>query len=268
MVDPGKPQVLSGSVKIPAGGQTPSVFRIRFPLGTPPRVTLTLSRGSFSPLDLQRSQVFTLADNVAEVAVFAPRRPTSGWLLGPGLRLRLGFVPVKLQHKLLWEWLPIALGSLIMTVLLRTYAFASFFIPSSSMESTIMVGDLVLSWNIGYQLLGQQPQRGEIIVFDHPNAGRELWIKRVIGLPGDTVESYGGQLLVNGLRLDEPYVHNPSYYDFGPVHVPDGRYFVLGDNRGDSSDSRYWGCLPRANIIGRAAYVFWPWDHARVVLFE
>ncbi|HES58435.1 MAG TPA: signal peptidase I [Firmicutes bacterium] len=262
------PRLLSGSVKIPAGQDTPSVLRIQFPPGTPERVTLELTRGSFSPADTQRSQDFALDDGVAEVAVFAPWRPTTGILHGHGLRLRLGFVPVKFMHIVLWEWLPIALGALLATLLLRTFAFASFFIPSSSMEDTIMTGDLVLSWNVPFKLLGQDPRRGQIIVFDHPDEDPDMWIKRVAGVPGDVVECHGGQLVVNGEPLDEPYIKAPSYHDFGPVYVPDGYYFVLGDNRQNSFDSRYWGLLPRENIVGRAAFVFWPWSRARVVYNE
>jgi len=264
----GKPRLLSGSVKIPAGADTPSILRIQFPPDTPTRVTLTLTRGSFSDAERVQQQEFELEGGIAEVAVYPTGRPTSGWLNGPGLHMSLGFVPATFAHKLLWEWGPIVVGSLIMTVLLRTYAMASFFIPSSSMEDTIMVGDLVMSWNAGYQLLGEEPQRGDIIVFDQPNPTHEMWIKRVIGMPGDVVESYGGQVLINGGVLDEPYIRERSYLDFGPILVPPDKYFVMGDNRNDSYDSRYWGCLPRKNIVGRAAYIFWPPEHVRYVFDE
>jgi signal peptidase I len=262
----GTPKLLSGSVKIPAGQATPSVLRILFPRGTPSPVILNLSRGSFHPESRLQQKTFELDDGIAEVTVHPTNRPTSGWLTGHGLRLKLGFVPVKLAHIVLWEWLPIAIGALCATLLLRTFAFASFFIPSSSMEQTIDVGDLVLSWNFSYQVLGEDPQRGDIIVFDHPNPTHEMWIKRVIGEPGDVIESYGGQVIVNGKVLKEPYVKQPSYFDFGPVRVPNGFYFVMGDNRRDSMDSRFWGPLHRDRIVGRAAFVFWPWSNARVVL--
>lgn len=262
----GKAHLLSGSVKIPAGSRAPSILRIRFPEGTPPEVTLTLKRGSFSADERVQQCECRLDGGVAEVAVYPTARPTSGWLNGPGLHLHLGFVPTTFAHKLLWEWAPIIVGSLIMTVLLRTYALASFYIPSSSMENTIMVGDLVMSWNAGYQLLNEEPHQGDIIVFRPVVPSHDLWIKRVIGEPGDTVESYGGQVLVNGHVLTEPYIRERSYYDFGPVKVPPDEYFVMGDNRNDSSDSRFWGCLPRKNIVGRAAYIFWPPDHVHYVL--
>ncbi|MBI2867317.1 MAG: signal peptidase I [Chloroflexi bacterium] len=102
------------------------------------------------------------------------------------------------------------------------------------------------------------PRRGEIIVFRFPLNPERNFIKRVIGLPGDVVEIRQGRVYVNGARLDEPYVKHPDTVSKAPVRVPPGQYFVLGDNRQASNDSRDWGTVPEANVIGKAWVSYWP----------
>ena len=149
-------------------------------------------------------------------------------------------------------------------------------IPTRSMEPTLDVGDRVLVNRLVYRFHG--PHRGDIIVFHPPGHGNEAvrgakgeasvtYIKRVIGLPGETIQITGGIVTVckpaghNCHALKEPYTEGsltaPRY---GPFTVPQGDYFVMGDNRGDSLDSRYWGPLPRRNIIGEAFLIYWPPD--------
>jgi len=149
-------------------------------------------------------------------------------------------------------------------------------IPTGSMEPTLDVGDRVLVNRLVYRFHG--PHRGDIIVFHPPGHGDEAvrgarseagvtYIKRVIGLPGETLQITGGIVTVckpagqNCHSLKEPYTEGsltaPRY---GPFTVPQGDYFVMGDNRGDSLDSRYWGPLPRRNIIGEAFLIYWPPD--------
>jgi signal peptidase I len=149
-------------------------------------------------------------------------------------------------------------------------------IPTGSMEPTLDVGDRVLVNRLVYRVHG--PHRGDIIVFHPPGHGNTAergvrseasvtYIKRVIGLPGETLQITGGIVTVckpagqNCHLLKEPYTAGsltaPRY---GPYTVPQGDYFVMGDNRGDSLDSRYWGPLPRHNIIGEAFLIYWPPD--------
>lgn len=111
--------------------------------------------------------------------------------------------------------------------------------------------------------LFQGPQRGDVIVFEAPVAPGRDFIKRVIALPGDTVQVKSGTVFVNGQPLHEPYLTHPGSYTWpidrtGPVTVPSQQYFVLGDNRDNSSDSHIWGFLPEKNIIGKAWISYWP----------
>ena len=127
-------------------------------------------------------------------------------------------------------------------------------IDGNSMNPTLLNGEYLIISNFAYQL--DDPQRGEIIVFRHPQSEMNL-IKRVIGLPGDTVEIQNGVVSVNGVVVDEPYIQAAPTYSSSWV-VPEGQYFVLGDNRNNSSDSHAWGFLPTDHILGKALVVYWP----------
>jgi len=149
-------------------------------------------------------------------------------------------------------------------------------IPTGSMEPTLDVGDRVLVNRLVYRFHG--PHRGDIIVFHPPGHGDSAvrgakteagvtYIKRVIGLPGETIQITGGIVTVckparqNCHALKERYTEGAKTAPrYGPYTVPQGDYFVMGDNRGDSLDSRYWGPLPRRNIIGEAFLIYWPPD--------
>ena len=136
-----------------------------------------------------------------------------------------------------------------------------FRIESVSMQPNLYEGEYVIVDKVSYSL--NSPQRGDIIVFEK-TAQPDL-IKRVIGLPGDTVEVRNAQVFVNGTALVEPYVANPPNYAFGPVQVEPGRYFVMGDNRSNSSDSHVWGTIPRDTIVGRAWIIYWPPPNWQIV---
>jgi signal peptidase I len=129
-------------------------------------------------------------------------------------------------------------------------------IESISMQPTLYAGDYVIVNKVVYKI--GEPSRGDVVVFHYPpDPGREPYIKRVIGLPGDQVVIRNNQVLVNGTALDEPYVNAAPNYD-GEWLVPANSLFVLGDNRNNSSDSHSWGMVPLENVIGKAEVVYWP----------
>jgi signal peptidase I len=148
-------------------------------------------------------------------------------------------------------------GLLVFAVVMRSFFVASFYIPSDSMSPTLMTGDMILVDKACYRLGGEIPQRGEIVVFDNPLNRKQQYIKRVVGLPGDTVELGDGTLYINGSDYPEPYVAEPSHRDFGPATVPAGKYFILTDNRNQGLDSRVWGSVPLDYIKGRMKRVLW-----------
>ncbi len=162
------------------------------------------------------------------------------------------------------EWLKDLAIALIIALVIRAFFIQAFRIPSESMVPTLLVGDHLLVEKITYRF--REPKRGEIIVFKFPLDESKDYIKRVIGLPGDTIEVRGKEVYINGRHIEEPYaVHlDPNVIPkeisprdfFGPVKVPKDSYFVMGDNRDNSFDSRFWGFVPRRNIVGKALIIY------------
>lgn len=152
--------------------------------------------------------------------------------------------------------------SLLLAFGIRTFVAEARYIPSGSMKPTLQVNDRLIIDKVSYDF--GDPNRGDIVVFHPPDSlhQRDAFIKRVIGIPGDTVEVKEGQVYVNGEPQEETYIAAKPDYVWGPVTVPDHAYLVLGDNRNESYDSHYWGFVPRENIIGRAVLRFWPPDRA------
>jgi signal peptidase I len=175
--------------------------------------------------------------------------------------------------------------AVLLALVIRTVIVQAFTIPSGSMMDTLLVGDYIL---VNKFLYGPEiplvdwhtpalrdPHRGDIIVFKYPQDEKRDFIKRIIGTPGDEVQVKGHQVLVNGKALVEPYVkpiessytRSASYcgYAYGcePTRVPADSYFVMGDNRDNSQDSRYWGFVKRDKIKGKAFLIYWSWDSDR-----
>jgi signal peptidase I len=194
------------------------------------------------------------------------------------------------------------------TILLMLFASTSlawsYVIPTGSMEATLMIGDHILVDKMAYASPGrisrfllpyEEPKRGDIFAFHYPADISQLFVKRVIGLPGDHIKIVNQQLYINGKRLVEPYVHHSSKYldpyrDYfpsspngmdltpdskrdallrdmlqhhvvnGEVVVPPNSFFALGDNRDNSEDSRYWGFVPRENIVGKPVLIYWSYN--------
>ncbi len=186
------------------------------------------------------------------------------------------------------------LGTVVIAVFVITFIVQAFQIPSPSMENTLLVGDYLLvnklcygGGSVGdYFMPYRRVQRGDIVVFHYPVNPAQHFVKRVIGVPGDRVRLVNKQVLVNGVALREPYAHfsrpandlfrdsfprldvapgeTPEWWvqlrklvEDGQLIIPSGYYFVMGDNRDDSYDSRYWGFVPQANIIGRPLLIYW-----------
>ncbi len=155
--------------------------------------------------------------------------------------------------------------ALIVALTVRIFLAEPRYMPSNSMDPTLYIGDRLLVEKVSYRW--QSPQRGDVVVFAPPPQLTRLgyesgqaFIKRVIGEPGQTVQVRQGQVVVDGVPLQEPYILEPPAYTMNPVVVPEGQVFVMGDNRNDSNDSHVWGGLPQGNIIGRARWRFWPLD--------
>lgn len=165
--------------------------------------------------------------------------------------------------KRLLEWVALIALALGVAFLLRTFVVQSFYIPSTSMTPTLQVGDRVLVNKLAYRL--GDPGRGDIIVFEAPpgesNGGVKDLIKRVVGLPGETIEGRDGDLFIDGERIDEPWLPpGITARTFGPETIPDDHYWVLGDNRFDSRDSTFFKSIPRDSIVGKAFLRIWPLD--------
>lgn len=131
-------------------------------------------------------------------------------------------------------------------------------VPTGSMENTVETGSRVIVNRIAY--LFEEPQRGDIIAFELPDDESQLYLKRIVGLPGEAIESRGGKVYVDGVELSEPYVRELCYMDFGPYTVPRDSYFMMGDNRNNSWDSRYWKqkFVGSSAIVGKAVFEFYP----------
>ncbi len=168
--------------------------------------------------------------------------------------------PVPRRSNLLREIVETALLIAIIFLLVNTF-IGRFRIESVSMQPNLWEGEYVIVDKVSY-LLGA-PQRGDIIVFEKP--GQPDLIKRVIGLPGETVEVRNGQTYIDGVPIGEPYLSQPPNYTLPATTVEPGRYFVLGDNRNNSSDSHVWGTVPRETIVGRAWIIYWPPPNWQIV---
>jgi len=162
------------------------------------------------------------------------------------------------------EVLESVLIAVVLAVLIRVFILAPFFIPSGSMNPTLLERDRIIVSKITYRFT--EPQRGDIVVFKYPKDIKTDYVKRLIGLSGETVALKNNHLYINGKLAPENYLPpGVRLDDYGPVQVPEGQYFVLGDNRQNSSDSRYWGFLPRKNIIGKALFIYWPLNRISIL---
>lgn len=155
------------------------------------------------------------------------------------------------------EWLPYIIF-FIVVLLFRITILINAVIPTESMVATIQKGDHVIGLKSTYWF--SEPQRGDIVVFHAPDTPETLYIKRVIGTPGDTVVISNGKTYINGKQIQEDYLPEPMIGSFGPYVVPEGSWFMLGDNRNHSLDARYWDntWVTKDLIVGKAYFRYWP----------
>ncbi|MBI2952892.1 MAG: signal peptidase I [Chloroflexi bacterium] len=169
---------------------------------------------------------------------------------GPGVRATIGLAVISLVGA--------ALGALVLLAAPGSdspyrLSLTSFKVAGVDMQPGLAGGDYVL-----VNKLNRTPTRGEIIAFRYPKDERLVFIKRVVGLPGESVRIEDGLVFINEISLDEPYIAERPGYSWQPTTVPNGAYFVLGDNRNNSLDSHIWGLLPQENIVGAVVLKYWP----------
>ena len=167
----------------------------------------------------------------------------------------------RVMKKILYEildWSKVLLTALVITFVVSRTLVANAQVPTGSMETTIMTGSRVLINRLSY-VVGE-PERGDIIAFYFPDDKSEKYLKRIIGLPGDKVEGIDGGIYVNDVLLEESYIREKINEDFGPYYVPELSYFVMGDNRNNSDDSRFWKdkFVEKDEIIGKAEIEYFP----------
>jgi signal peptidase I len=198
--------------------------------------------------------------------------------------------PATFKKSVAREYLESVVVAVILALFIRTFVVQAFKIPTGSMQPNLLIGDHLLVNKVIYspsalpledRILAKKPiERGHVVVFKFPEDPTRDFIKRVIGLPGETVEIKDKTVYVNGQALVEPYAHfeepplrhdDPEYGlrnegardNWGPEVVPAGQLFVMGDNRDNSRDSRFWGFLPRDQVKGRALLVYWSYNASR-----
>lgn len=188
----------------------------------------------------------------------------------------------KRQKTVIREWVESIVFAFILAMFIRAFFFQAFRIPTGSMRTTLIEGDRLLVNKLyygakmpftDYRLPGfTEPKRGDVIVFVYPEDPKRDYIKRLIGLPGDVIEIKFGDIYVNGELVEDPVIKKIYYYNRGDyagisqkTTVPEGMYFVLGDNSASSHDSRYWGFVPENNLIGKAEVIYWPLNRMRFI---
>ncbi|MBI4685762.1 MAG: signal peptidase I [Nitrospirae bacterium] len=187
---------------------------------------------------------------------------------------------MKNKKRVIWEYTEAIITALIFALIIRAYIVQAFKIPSGSMIPTLLIGDHLLVNKFIYGtkipfsdkrvLLFKKPEKGDIIVFKYPEDPKRDFIKRVIAVEGDVIESKNKNIYVNGKKAEETYTQHTDDSirpigieprdNFGPMIVPQNKCFVMGDNRDQSYDSRYWGYVDIKEIKGKALIIYWSWD--------
>jgi len=191
----------------------------------------------------------------------------------------------KLSYLEIREWAETIFSSLLIALFIMQFFIQAFKIPSRSMVPTFLIGDHLFGIKFpfgirnpvrqGFLIKFREPKRGEIVIFRYPLDTRKDFVKRVIGLPGEKIEIKDKVVYINDKKLKEPYVQHidptiyPAYMskrdNFGPVVIPENEYFVMGDNRDESLDSRFWGPLEEKYLVGKPGLLYFPFSRFRIV---
>lgn len=180
------------------------------------------------------------------------------------------------------EWIESIVIAFILASIIRTFVVQAFKIPTGSMRTTLLEGDIILVNKFIYGAkipftdlklpAVRQPKRGDVIVFIYPEDPKKDFIKRLVAFPGETVEIKNGTIYINDKPLLDPVFSQKYYYNRGrlseegeKITVPADSFFVLGDNSASSQDSRYWGFVPHKNILGKALLIYWPPQRIRII---
>jgi len=165
------------------------------------------------------------------------------------------------------SWVLTLAVTFVLIFVLKNYVIINAMVPTGSMENTIMPEDQMFGNRLAYVF--SEPERGDIIFFYYPDDEKQKFVKRIIGLPGETVTIENAKVYINGVELEEPYLKETWVNGTGPYefHVPEGCYFVMGDNRNTSQDARYWRntYVAKEKIIGQAGFIYYPFDRIGVV---
>lgn len=156
------------------------------------------------------------------------------------------------------EFSRLLLFSLILAFFIKENVVASAHVPTGSMESTVMTGSKILINRLSY--MWEDPQRGDIVAFYYPDNPEKIYLKRILGLPGETIEGFDGVVYINEMPLFNDFTTEKLEQDFGPFQVPEGCCFMMGDNRNDSWDSRYWNntYVEKEEILGKVSLEYYP----------
>lgn len=154
--------------------------------------------------------------------------------------------------------------AVLLAIVIRLFVLEPFYIPSGSMEPTLQVNDRIIVSKLNYHF--KEPKRGDVVVFKYPLDTSRDFVKRLIAVGGETVAIKGTVVYINGQPIPETYLPpGLRFSDYGPVVVPAGSYFMMGDNRDNSDDSRNWGFMSEELIVGKAVAIYWPLDRLRLV---
>lgn len=158
--------------------------------------------------------------------------------------------------KEIFSWILVFAIAIVTALLINRFVICKVSSPTASMEETIMVGDRVVMFRLAY--LFSEPKRGDIVVFEYPDDPSQDFIKRIIGLPGETIEGKDGVVYINGKALKEDYLPEEAEGDFGPYEIPEDSYFMMGDNRNISLDARYWDnkFVAKNKLQGKAIFKY------------
>ena len=240
-----------------------------------------LSEDAIRSLESLEERVFDSADTFLEQVYALPLAGEFRQKESLILRQAKGYFRLDrmIPNRTVREWVEALLFALIVAGIVRTYVIAPFKIPSGSMIPTIQIGDHIFASMYSYgawlpftddKLLAQPVKRGDIVIFPYPRDPSIDYIKRTVGLPGETLEIREDQVFINGEPLDEPYAYfegkqrlalgGDRISNFGPISIPDDRLFVMGDNRYNSADSRFWGFLDAQQVMGKGRFIYWHHD--------